>query len=156
MWRHNHRKFSDGSRNKYMQAIAGPEPAFDAPLFPTHSSHLCCHEQTGWGRQNWVCPRARETPGTPLFPSTHSSHLCCHEQAGWGCQNWVCPRVRETLGTPLCRGWFVACRSSLAAQRLNCPWWFGSPLFCWRHHFVDDSRWGRFRSGKFYFSVLQY
>ena len=46
-------------------------------------------------------PRARETPGTPLFPSTHSSHLCWHERAGWGRQNWVCPRVRETPGTPL-------------------------------------------------------
>jgi len=49
LWRHNHRKFSDGSRNYYMQAIAGPESAFDAPLFPTHSSHLCCHERAGWG-----------------------------------------------------------------------------------------------------------
>jgi len=35
-----------------MQAIAGPESAFDAPLFPTHSSHLCSHEQAGWVRQN--------------------------------------------------------------------------------------------------------
>ena len=64
--RHNHRKFSDGSRNNYMQAIAGPELAFDLPLFPSHSSHLCCYERSGWGCQNWVCPRARETLGTPL------------------------------------------------------------------------------------------
>jgi len=54
------------SRNSYMQAIAEPESAFDAPLFPTHSSHLCCHERAGWGRQNWVWPRAWETLGTPL------------------------------------------------------------------------------------------
>jgi len=67
LWRHNHRKFSDGSRNNYMQEIAGPESAFGVPLFPTHSSHLCCHERAGWGgRQNWVCPRARETLGMPL------------------------------------------------------------------------------------------
>jgi len=44
-----------------MQAIAGTESAFDAPLFPTYSSHLCRHERAGWGRQNWVCPRARES-----------------------------------------------------------------------------------------------
>jgi len=49
-----------------MQAIAGPELAFDLPLFPSHSSHLCCYERSGWGRQNWVCPRAWETLGTPL------------------------------------------------------------------------------------------
>jgi len=30
LWRHNHRKFFDGSRNNYMQAMAGPESAFDA------------------------------------------------------------------------------------------------------------------------------
>jgi len=30
LWRHSHRKFSDWSRNNYMQAIAGPESAFDA------------------------------------------------------------------------------------------------------------------------------
>jgi len=35
-----------------MQAIAGPESAFDAPLFPTHSSHLYCHERAGGGRQS--------------------------------------------------------------------------------------------------------
>ena len=46
--RHNHRKFSDGSRNRYMQATAGPKSAFDAPSFPAHSSHLCCHERAGW------------------------------------------------------------------------------------------------------------
>ena len=40
--------------------------AFDAPLLPTHSSHLCCHERAGWGRQNWLCPRAQEILGTPL------------------------------------------------------------------------------------------
>jgi len=56
LWRHNHRKFSDWSRNNYTHAIAGPESAFDVPLLPTHSSHLCCHEQAGWGRQNWVSP----------------------------------------------------------------------------------------------------
>jgi len=33
LWRPNRRKFSDGSRNDYMQAIAGPESASDAPLF---------------------------------------------------------------------------------------------------------------------------
>ena len=44
-----------------MQATAGPESAFDAPLFPTHSSHLYCHQRAGRGRQNCVCPRARET-----------------------------------------------------------------------------------------------
>jgi len=70
LWRHNHRKCSDGSRNYYMQAIAGPESLFDAPLFPTNSSHQCCYERAGWGgRQNWVFPRARETLGTSLPPS---------------------------------------------------------------------------------------
>jgi len=43
-----------------MQVIAEPESAYDAPLFPTHSSHLCCHEQTGWGRQNEFAPRRGE------------------------------------------------------------------------------------------------
>jgi len=32
-WRHNHRKFSDGSRNNYMQVSAGPE-AISTPLYP--------------------------------------------------------------------------------------------------------------------------
>jgi len=32
-----------------MQAIAGPESAFDTPLLPTHSSHRCCHEPAEWG-----------------------------------------------------------------------------------------------------------
>jgi len=50
-----------------MQVIAGPESAFDAALFPTHSSHLCCHERAGWGRQNKVCPRALETLGMLLY-----------------------------------------------------------------------------------------
>ena len=49
-----------------MQAIAGPESASDTPLFPPHSSHIFWHERAGWGRQNWVCPRARETLGTSL------------------------------------------------------------------------------------------
>jgi len=70
LWRHNHRKFSDGSRNNYMHAIAGPESAFDLPLFPSDASHLCCHERSGWGRQNWLCPRAPETLGTPLIKRT--------------------------------------------------------------------------------------
>jgi len=30
-----------------MQAIAGAQSAVDATLFPTHSSHLCCHERAG-------------------------------------------------------------------------------------------------------------
>jgi len=54
-----------------MQAIAGTESAFDAPLFPTYSSHLCRHERAGWGRQNWVCPRARESLGAPLCTLAH-------------------------------------------------------------------------------------
>jgi len=58
-------KFSDGYRNNYMR----PESAFDAPLFPIQSSHLCCHERAGWGCPNWLCPRARETLHTPL-------HVC--------------------------------------------------------------------------------
>jgi len=66
LWRHNHRKFSDGSKNNCMQATAEPQPTFDAPLFLTHSSRLYCHEWAGWGRQNWVCSRPRETLGTPL------------------------------------------------------------------------------------------
>jgi len=41
---------------------AGPESAFDAPLPPTHSSYLCCHEQAGWQHPYCVCPRARESP----------------------------------------------------------------------------------------------
>jgi len=56
LWRHNHRKFSDGSRNNYMQVIAGPESAFDASLFPAHSSHLCCHERAGWGAKTEFAP----------------------------------------------------------------------------------------------------
>jgi len=44
-----------------MQATAEPQPTFDAPLFLTHSSRLYCHEWAGWGRQNWVCSRPRET-----------------------------------------------------------------------------------------------
>jgi len=43
-----------------------PESAFDAPFLPTHSSHLCYHERARWGRLSRLCPRARETPGTPL------------------------------------------------------------------------------------------
>jgi len=58
-----------------MQVIAGPESAFDAPLFPTNFSHLCCHQRAGWGRQNWVCPRARETLGTPLSNMLAFLHL---------------------------------------------------------------------------------
>jgi len=49
-----------------MQAIAGLESAFDAPLFPTNSSHLYCHKRAEWGRQNGACPWVRETLGTPL------------------------------------------------------------------------------------------
>jgi len=49
MWRHNHRKFSDGPRNNYMQAIALPEWAFEAPLFPAHSSHLLYVAMDGLG-----------------------------------------------------------------------------------------------------------
>jgi len=49
-----------------MQAIAGLESAFDAPLFPTNFSHICCHKRAGWGRQNGACPRVRESPVTPL------------------------------------------------------------------------------------------
>jgi len=67
MWRHNHSKLSDGSRNTYMQAITGPESAFDA----LHSQLIlrifaAMNGLGGGGRQNWVCPRARETPGTSL------------------------------------------------------------------------------------------
>ena len=45
-----------------MHAIAGSESAFDAPLFPTHSSQVCCQERAGWGRQNWVCPPGAGNP----------------------------------------------------------------------------------------------
>jgi len=34
------------------QLYAGPESAFDTPLLPTHSSHLCWHELAGWGHPN--------------------------------------------------------------------------------------------------------
>jgi len=49
-----------------MQVIAGHESAFEAPLLPNHSSHVCCHERAGWGGQNWVCPRAWEALSAPL------------------------------------------------------------------------------------------
>jgi len=42
---------------------AVPKSAFDAPIFPTHCSHLCCHERAGLERPSWSCSRARETEG---------------------------------------------------------------------------------------------
>jgi len=45
-----------------MQAIAGPESAFNVPFVP-YSFFASMLPWTGWvGGQNWVCPRARETP----------------------------------------------------------------------------------------------
>jgi len=50
-----------------MQAIAGPESAFDTPLLPTHSSHRCCHEPAEWGgAKTEFAPGRGETPGTQL------------------------------------------------------------------------------------------
>jgi len=46
--------------------ICGAQVSFPHPFTPNLSSHLCCHERTGWWRSNWVCPRVRETPGTVL------------------------------------------------------------------------------------------
>ena len=51
------------SRNQYTQAIAGPESAFDAPLFPTHSSHLYCHERAGGAPKLSLPPGA----GNPTY-----------------------------------------------------------------------------------------
>jgi len=45
-----------------MEAIAGLESAFDAPLFPTHSSHLCCHERVGWGAPKLSLPPGAGNP----------------------------------------------------------------------------------------------
>jgi len=47
--------------------IYGPESAFVAFSLPIHSSYLYCHERAGWARKNWLCPRAQEPLGTPLF-----------------------------------------------------------------------------------------
>jgi len=56
-----------------MRAITGIESAFDAPFLLTHSSRRYCHERAGWGRQNWLCRRVRETLGAPLEVTT----TCC-------------------------------------------------------------------------------
>ena len=84
-------------------ALAGPESAFDVTILPTHPSHLCCHERAEWGWLNWLCPRARETLGTPLF--------CCH----------VMVRLQFTHILSF------ACRGSLWNVRANC---FTVGLYC--------------------------
>jgi len=52
-----------------MQAITKHESAFDAPLFPTHSLHLCWHEQAGYGCHNCVYLGHGKLIGTPLLAS---------------------------------------------------------------------------------------
>ena len=59
--------FQTGLETTICRWLQGPSQLSTPSLFPTHPSHPCCHEQAGWGRQNWACPRARETLGTPLI-----------------------------------------------------------------------------------------
>jgi len=64
-------------RRVQKRLYAGPESAFDARLLKTQTSYLCGHEQAGWGCPNWLCPRARETLGTPL-PGSELTMLLSH------------------------------------------------------------------------------
>ena len=92
LWRHNHRKCSDGSRNYYMQAIAGPESLFDAPLFPTNSSHQCCYERAGWGGA-----KTEFSPGRGKPSVRHCLHPVSHFWKGRGTITSSCPRSPTSL-----------------------------------------------------------
>jgi len=75
LWRHSHVKFWSGSIET---TKCGAGITFDAPLFPNHFWHLCCHERTGCGRPNWLCPPVWETLGTPvcMMPEQWTWLLC--------------------------------------------------------------------------------
>jgi len=62
LWRHSYMKISDRSQTSFWRPFT-PNSLFACILY--------CHERVGWGRQNWLCPRAWETLGTPLHKTTY-------------------------------------------------------------------------------------
>ena len=57
--------FQTGLETTICRRSQGPSQ-LSTPLTPNSFFASSCHERPGWGRQNWVWSRARQTLGTPL------------------------------------------------------------------------------------------